>query len=340
MKNRYLLAIAALLIGIVLAGCKSMQLSHLDTVEGPRQVRQGQDIDPKSITLWAFYKDGSRKVESVSSGQISFNKHSPGIQTVNVRVGIITTLVASFQTEVMALRSLNVASQPRTALFKMGDTPDPAWPGLEIRGEWDQMGSDRINLASCEITGYMKDQSGRQTIKVSYEGLTTTFDVDVRSMTSIQIAQTPAKLDYFQGDSLDLTGLRVMGVWEGFPAEELEITNNDITGFNTDNVGIQHVTVTKNARSANFDVEVMALTSILLIKPPTKTDYRVGQLLGLTGIVVQGNYTGANPNKKKEDIIPEDQLVVTGYDPNRIGRQQSVTITVRGISANFFINIE
>jgi hypothetical protein len=317
-----------------------MQLDYLDTIVGPPRVRQGQDINPKDIILHAFYKDKSRQEVSISSGQITFNKHTPGIQTVIVRVGIITNLVASFETEVMALRSLTVASQPRTALFKAGDTPDPAWPGLEIRGEWDQMGSDRINLASCEITGYMKDQAGKQTIKVSYEGLMATFDVDVRSMTSIQIAQAPAKLDYFQGDTLDLTGLKVMGVWEGFPTEELAVTRNDITGFNAENVGIQHVTVTKNERSAIFDVEVMALTSILLLKPPTKTDYKAGQSLDLTGIVVQGNYTGANPNKKKEDIIPEDQLTVTGYDKDRRGRQQSVTITVRGISANFFVNIE
>jgi hypothetical protein len=240
----------------------------------------------------------------------------------------------------MALRSLTIASPPRTALFKQGQEPEPSWPGLEVRGEWDQMGSDRIALSSCEITGYRKDQSGKQTIRVSYEGLTATFDVDVRSMTAIQIAQPPTKLDYAQGDALDLAGLRVMGVWEGFPAEVLAVTTNDISGFNANNVGIQHITVTKNGRSANFDVEVMALTSIVLDKPPTKTDYKAGEPLDLTGIMVYGNYTGADPNKKKTELIPEVRLIVSGYEPNRIGRQQRVTITVMGQTANFFVNIE
>jgi hypothetical protein len=344
MKNLKILAIvgAALVVGAALAGCASMMLDYLETetVDGPRQVRQGQDIDPKLVTVWGVYKDGSRKVVSLGSGDISFNKHTPGPQIVKVRVGILTSQEVNFRTEVMALRSLTIASQPRIALFKLGQEPDPAWPGLEVRGEWDQMGSSRIDLASCEITGYMKDQSGKQTIKISYEGLTATFDVDVRSMTSIQIAQPPAKLDYFQGDSLDLTGLRVIGVWEGFPAEELAITRNDITGFNINNVGIQHVTVTKNGRSASFDVEVMALTSIVLDKPPTKTDYKAGEPLDLTGIMVYGNYTGADPNKRRTELIPVDQLTASGYEPNRVGRQQRVTITVRGQNANFFVNIE
>jgi hypothetical protein len=344
MKNFKILVItgAALVIWAVLAGCASMRLDYLETetVDGPKQVRQGRDIDPRLVTVWGIYKDGSRKVVSVGSGDITFNKNTPGPQTVKVRVGILTSQEVSFQTEVMALRSLTIASQPRVALFKVGQEPDPAWPGLEVRGEWDQMGSDRIDIASCEITGYMKDQSGKQAIKISYEGLTATFDVDVRGMTSIQITQPPTKIDYFLGDSLDLAGLKVMGVWEGFPTEELAVTRNDITGFNANNVGIQHITVTKNGRSANFDVEVMALTSIELDKPPTKTSYKPGEPLDLTGIMVYGNYTGSDPNKKRRELIPLDQMTVAGYDPSRIGRQQRVTITVRGQNANFFVDVE
>ena len=344
MKNLKFLTIGSivLIVVMVLAGCASMQLSHLetDTVDGPRQVRQGQDIDPRLITVWGIYRDGSRRVVNVTSSDITFNKHTPGIQTVKVRVGFFTSQEVSFETEVMALRSLTVASEPRVTLFKQGQDPDPAWPGLEIRGEWDSMGSHVVSLSDCEITGYMRDQAGRQTIRIVYEGLSTTFNIDVRSMTSLQIAQTPSKLNYIQGEPLDLDGLRVMGVWEGFPTEELEITMSDITGFNPNNVGSQRISVTKNERSADFSIEVLALTSIVLEKPPTKTDYKVGEPLDLTGILVYGNYTGSDPTQRRTELIPEDQLEVQGYEPNRIGRQQRVTITVRNQVANFFVNIE
>jgi len=346
MKNLKLLAVigAALVIGTVLAGCMTLQYLEDDTVDGPKRVRQGQDINPREITVWGHYSNSkgtrqTRKVVSIGDANITFNKHTPGIQTVKVRVGWHSQEV-SFETEVMALSRLTVASQPRVALFKMGDEPDPAWPGLEIRGEWDQMGSAKIDLKNCEITGFLKDQSGKQTIKVSFEGITTTFEIDIRAMASLQIAQPPTKIDYIQGDSLDLDGLKVMGVWEGFPSEELEITANDITGFNTNNVGIQHVTVTKNEKNASFDVEVMALTSIELDKPPTKTRYKITEPLDLTGIMVYGNYTGSDPNKKRRELIPEDQLTVAGYDPNRLGNQQRVTVTVKGQVANFFVDIE
>jgi hypothetical protein len=144
-------------------------------------------------------------------------------------------------------------------------------------------------------------------------------------MTAIHIAQPPVKLDYFQGEALDLTGLKAVGVWEGFPPEDLDINADDITGFNANNAGIQHVSVTKNGKSAGFDVEVMALTSIVLDKPPSKTDYKTGEPLDLTGILVYGSYTGSDPRKKRTELIPLEQLTVDGYEPNRPGRQQKVS---------------
>lgn len=340
MKKQLLSGALVILLsmGFILTGCASMQLVSVEseTVRGPAQIRQGTDINPRDITVWGVYKDGKRKMVSITRSNIFFNSSVPGRQLVRVRVG---GHEVSFTTEVMALRGLTVASPPKTTLFKQGQEPDKGWPGLEIRGEWVQMGSHVIPVSSCEITGYMKDQPGRQTIRVSYEGLTTTFNVDVRGMTSIQITQVPTKIDYLQGEALNLTGLRVVGIWDGFPQETLPITMNDITGYNPNNVGIQHVTVTKNGRSVHFDVEVFGLTSIELDKPPTKTNYYAGEPLNLTGIMVYGNYTGADPTKRKRVLIPAEQLTISGYDPNRIGDQQRVTVTVRGISANFFVNI-
>ena len=344
MKNLKVLMIitVVLLIGAVFTGCAGMQIAYLeeDTVVGPSQVRQGQNISPREVTVWAIYKNGERRVVSVSQSDITFNNHTPGPQQVRVRVGIFNNFVVYFTTEVMALRSLTVASPPRTVIFKQGEVPDPTWPGLELRGEWDGMGSHRIDLADCEVSGFNPNQTGRQTIRISYEGLTETFDIDVRGMVSIQIAQNPIKTDYIQGEPLDLTGLRVMGVWEGFPTEELTVTESNIAGFNPNNAGIQRVSITINERTAYFEAEVLALTSIVLEKPPTKTDYLLGEPLDLTGIEVTGNYTGADPTKRRSELIPIEQLEYSGYDPMRVGRQQRVTIIVGSQVANFFVNIE
>jgi hypothetical protein len=321
---------------MIFAGCASMTLVTIDNVEGPNQMRQGEDLDPKTVTVWGIYKDDSRKVVNINASNITYNKHATGHQTVRVRV---KNQEGSFQTEVMALRSLNIASQPRTTLFKVGQEPDRTWPGLEVRGEWDQMGSDRINTASCTITGYNKDQAGKQRISVSYEGITATFEVDVRAMTNLKLVQSPTKVDYLLGESLELAGLNVVGVWEGFPEEQLSIIAGDITGYNPDTSGVQRLTITKNGRSVTFNVDVWGLTGIVLDKPPDRTDYTFGEQLDLRGIVINGNYAGSTPAKRRSELIPASQLVVSGYNPNTVGRQQKVSVTVGGYVANFFVNI-
>jgi hypothetical protein len=339
MYKKLLAFIAITAVIVILAGCKSTQLDYLETntVDGPRQVRQGEDITPRQITVWGIYKDGSRKIVNVSSSNIIFNSHTVGPQTVRVRV---SNQEVSFPTEVMALRSLTVTSQAGAVLLKLGQDADRAWPGVEVWGEWDQMGTQRIAITSCQVTGFNKDQAGRQTVRVSYEGMAGTFNVEVRNMASIQITQGPAKLDYLLGESLDLTGMRVTGVWDGLPSEDLSVTLSDITGFNADNAGVQRLTVNKNGRSANFNVDVWAFTGIVLDKPPNKTDYKFGEQLDLTGIIVNGTYAGSTADKRRTVLVPVNQLIVTGYNPNTVGRQQRVTVSVRGYIANFFVNVD
>jgi len=180
MKNLYkLFGVIAFIavIGTILAGCASMQLVSLekDTVVGPKQVRQGDDINPKDIKVYGTYKDGKKKAVTVKSKDITFDKHKPGPQTVKIT---ISKNEVSFQTQVMPLTSLTVTSQP-TAKFFTGDDPDPKWPGLAVQGAWDQMGSGKIDIASCKITGFNKAQAGSQTLTVSYEGQTASFSINV-----------------------------------------------------------------------------------------------------------------------------------------------------------------
>jgi len=337
MKNFKLLIICALTLIIgILAGCASMTLVDLDwdNVSGPAQVRQGQNINPRDVIIYGFYKDGSRKLVGVNASDITFNKSTPGVQTVNVRVGFFNQQAAQFTTEVMALERLTVASPPRNVIFKQGQDPDRSWPGLEIRGEWNQMGSEKIDISYFEITGYDKNQPGRQTITATYEGLAANFQVEVKAMT-LRIVQPPTKAEYLQGETLDLTGLRVNGVWEGLPEEELRIVASDVTGYNPNTIGNQNLTITKDGATVRFTVNTLGLTSISISVFPTKRDYVFGEEIDLTGIEVIGNYTGSSTTQSRSAAIPRDRLVVSNYNPNLIS-QQTVRIQVSGAANGVF----
>ncbi|MDR0313847.1 MAG: bacterial Ig-like domain-containing protein, partial [Treponema sp.] len=246
-----IIAITAV-IGI-LASCASMTLVAIDTIEGPRQVRQGDDITPRDIVVYGLYKNGDRKVISnITASNITFDKNAVGPQTVRVRSG---SQAGSFQTEVMALVSLTITSQLTNTSIRQGQEMN-SWPGLAVQGEWDQMGTQNIPIPSLEITGYNGDRVGSQVITISYLGKTASFNVDVKALRSIQITQPPAKVDYFQGESLNLAGLQVTGQWDGLPDELIPLTRITTSGLPA-NVGQQQrVTVTVSGQTANFFVNV------------------------------------------------------------------------------------
>jgi hypothetical protein len=263
MKKFKLLAItgAALIILAVLANCSSLTVVGIDnkSVTGPAQVRQYGVIDPSDITVYAFYKDGSRKPIPISRNDITFDSSRAGRQTVTVRVS--GGFTASFETEVMALIGITVAAQP--AAIKAGVGINPNWPGLQIQGAWDQMGSEKINNAECQITGLNMYRGGSQTITVAYKGKQTAFNVNVVDMESLRITSGPAKTTYYQGEPLVLAGLRAVGVWSGLSEETIAITLGDVTGYNAQTIGRQTLTVTKNGKTATFIVEVLNLIGII-----------------------------------------------------------------------------
>jgi hypothetical protein len=256
MKRFKLLAItgAALVILAVLAGCASMTVVGIDneSVTGPKQVRQYRDIDPKDITVYAFYKDGSRKLLPLNKGDITFDNSKAGTQAVTIRRSGQT---ASFQTEVMPLSRITIASQPQT--LKLG-IADSKWPGLEIQAAWDQMGSEKINITECQITGIDINKAGAQTATVIWKEKQATFNVQVVAMASMRITSNPTKLTYPQGDPLSLAGIKAIGVWPGLPEEEISIAVADISGYNAEKRGKQTLTITKNGKTATFTVEVVA----------------------------------------------------------------------------------
>lgn len=146
------------LFAFIMAGCSSIQFLEQDTVDGPKQIRQGATLNPRDITVYGVDDKGNRKLVTLRANNITFDSSNPGNQTVRIRV---SGQEATFQIQVMALRSLTITSQPTTTTFKQGQDANARWPGLQVRGEWDQLGGDAIDLARTEITGFNKDQAGR-----------------------------------------------------------------------------------------------------------------------------------------------------------------------------------
>ena len=75
---------------------------------------------------------------------------------------------------------------------------------------------------------------------------------------SIEITTLPIKLSYEVGEPLDITGMVVTGSFSGGTTGEIEVTAEDISGFDSSEpVASQTLTVTVDGLTDTFDVTIV-----------------------------------------------------------------------------------
>ncbi|UPM54342.1 Ig-like domain-containing protein [Gottfriedia acidiceleris] len=79
---------------------------------------------------------------------------------------------------------------------------------------------------------------------------------EAATLSSISVSSLPYKTDYIVGEELDITGLRVSGLYSDTYTRFQTITMANISGFDPSKVGTQTITVTVGEKTATFDVTV------------------------------------------------------------------------------------
>lgn len=120
-----------------------------------------------------------------------------------------------------------------------------------------------------------------------------------------------------------------VGVKHGTPTSDA--LNEDHTGYEVYKESIRQGTITQDALEK---INVLTLVSISITTPATKLQYKVGEELDLTGLVVTGTYGGGI---KKVINITKDN--VTGFNSAMATESQALTITVDGIKTSYNIKI-
>lgn len=146
----------------------------------------------------------------------------------------------------------------------------------------------------------------------------------------------PTDKEYYIGEKINLAGAKVEVVYASGLFEEIEVTENMITGFDSSTVGTKTVTVSKGGNSLTFEIEVKeypTVTSLVLVSVPDKTEFVKDRPVDYTGAVVRATYEGGATAD-----IDVTAAIVTGIDNSTYGTQ-TATVTVGGKTVTFDIKI-
>lgn len=130
--------------------------------------------------------------------------------------------------------------------------------GMTVTAHFQNNTTKEVFDYTC--TGY-DSKPGTKIITISWRGMTSTFEVEVKAvkLSSIKLTTMPTKTTYLEGkESFDPTGGKVTLTYNNGSSEVIELTSEMISGFDNTKVGKQILTVTYGNFTDTFEIEIIA----------------------------------------------------------------------------------
>lgn len=211
---------------------------ELTSLPDKLKYKDGESFDSSGLIVTATYDDGT--VQETTNYTLSLQDMSTaGTKTVTVTCGSQT---ATFDITVISISKIEVTTPPTKLEYHKGDVLDTT--GMVISTVWTD-GSKEVLTDGYTVSELDSSETGEKTITVTYQTFTATFTVEVVADTAgIRITSFPSKVYYKIGEVFDPSGLTVAEVRQD--GTEKEITDYDISGFDSSTAGSKTITVSYN----------------------------------------------------------------------------------------------
>ena len=287
----------------------------------------GESFDFTGAQVKISYEDNTSVIRNVTVDMATgANNNELGEQTVYVTLYGFTD---SFKITVseLTLVSLNIETLPNKLVYLEGEALDTT--GLSLYAKFND-GRTVAVTNGYAVSGY-SEEAGTHTITVKYLKLTTSFEVEVtaRKVTSLELRQMPDKMEYYEGDEFDKTGIILVALFDN---NELEIIEDyEIVGYDS-TAGTKTVSITYGGHKVSFTVQVYvrAITNLYIWQYPTKTNYIENESLDTTGLIVKADYNDGNTK-----TVTDYELVGFSSNPGT----HTITIAFEGTTTSYDIYV-
>ena len=148
---------------------------------------KGEALDVSNLTILVTMSDGETRTENVTAGMVSgFNPNTEGTQTLTITYeGQTTTYnvtVTAGTTPSPTVDSIAVNSITHKTAYTKGEPLDVS--NLTIEVTMSDSTKTTKNVTAEMVSGFDKNTEGTQTLIITYEGKTTTYNVTVTAGTT------------------------------------------------------------------------------------------------------------------------------------------------------------
>lgn len=150
--------------------------------------QDGEAFDPAGLVLTGTYDDGStQEITNGVTWKISPEKLTTGTTSVEVKAS-----VGNVTSEVFTVNGLTVKEKVTLTRIEVEGTAAEFWKGdkfnhdgITVTATWSKGDGTNVTEA-CEYTGYDMNTAGKQTVTVTYQGKTATYEIEVKTIANTQ----------------------------------------------------------------------------------------------------------------------------------------------------------
>lgn len=304
----------------------------------PNQYKQGNSDGKNETNVILSY---TLKVKnSISDNKdVTFSVSQDNLIMKNLKLGktqLYSTSVIPAKVNVIAkeLSSIEVSKNPtKTDYFTGSSSLDVT--GGKLKLTYTNGNTEEIDMTSEMCSTIDFSSTGKKTVKVTYQGKETSFEINVsdKKATDITLKGVNGK-SIVEGTKLDVAGMSADVTYDDGSVENVALTDSMIT-YDNSKVGQAAATVKISGITKTFTFEVVkkSLTKIEMKSNPTNTDVFVGKTMNLSGAKITATYN----NETTEDINVTSAMCSTP-DTSVVG-EKTVTVTYEGKTTQFVINV-
>ena len=301
-----------------------MTLEQTGTVK--TDYKYDEEFDVSNLVIVVHKLSGDQTVPVMKDMIKNYNKQQLGNQTVSVEyngttVGTINVTVKDYIASV-------VITVPSKITYKYNEELDLSDAKITITMASKPNEPTTIAVTPSMISGYNKTQVGAQTVTITYTDNennvhTQTFGVRVEdSIKTITLENNNFKTNYKYGENLDLSGLTLKVTKESGEISTVAVTTGMISGYNPNKLGSQTLTINYEGKQFTIVVNVVDYVTDIILTPPTKDEYKIGESLSLVG----GSITEKMTSGANGSTISLTNSMVSGFDSTTPGTK-NLTVT-------------
>ena len=306
------------------------------TVSGLRWVKKpktnydaGDSLDLSDGVLNAKYPDGSEQEIPVTEQMLVTPFCSaPGKQLLLFRLGSCTIPLPILITEKNEPQTLLITKEPDRVRYPIR-SHDVTLAGGMLACYWSRGEQEEIPMDSPLVTWTVDlTKTGKAPITITCRGLTATFMLTLTKpkLMQVTIQHPPTRVKYTAGETLDPTGLVLIGTYDN--GETCEI--RDLPDLPVIRAGDAIVQLHVEGKTVPIHVDVSAKLQVM--QPMTKTTYLPGESIDLSGLELSAVYDDGTS-------IPVSDFYIEG-NPLAQVKQHEITISAIGQTVQIPIQVQ